>query len=148
MRNPSKKCMNGTRDFIVAVWAMSAMSWHSCTVEEHSMAKPVCRQAMTSWWSPKIDRPWAARERAATWKTVLVSSPAILYMLGIMSSRPWEAVKVVLRAPPCRAPWMAPAAPPSDCISMTVGTAPQMFSRPAADHSSAVSAIGEDGVMG
>ena len=69
-------------------------------------------------------------------------------MFGIMRSRPWEAVKVVLRAPPCRAPCMAPAAPPSDCISMTVGMSPQMFFRPAADHSSAVSAIGEDGVMG
>jgi hypothetical protein len=29
---------------------------------------------------------------------------AILYMLGIISSRPWEAVKVVVRAPACRAP--------------------------------------------
>jgi hypothetical protein len=45
---------------------------------------------MTSWWSPKIDSPWVASERAATWKTVEVSSPAILYMLGIISSRPWR----------------------------------------------------------
>ena len=56
--------------------------------------------------------------------TVEVSSPAILYMLGIISSRPWEAVNVVLSAPPCRAPCRAPAAPPSDCISTTVGTMP------------------------
>ena len=34
--------------------------------------------------------------RAATWKTVLVSSPAILYMFGIISSKPCEAVKVVV----------------------------------------------------
>ena len=32
-------------------------------------------------------------ERAVTCMTVGVSSPAILYILGIMSSRPWEAVK-------------------------------------------------------
>ena len=35
-------------------------------------------------------------ERAATWKTVGVSSPAILNMLGIIRSRPWDAVKVVV----------------------------------------------------
>ena len=34
-----------------------------------------------------------------TWKTVGMSSPAILYMFGIMSRRPWEAVKVVVKAP-------------------------------------------------
>ena len=33
---------------------------------------------MTSWWSPKIERACAATERAATWKTVLVSSPGDL----------------------------------------------------------------------
>ncbi len=30
--------------------------------------------------------------RAETWMTPGSSSPAILYMLGIISSRPWEAV--------------------------------------------------------
>src|SRR5579871_2352425 len=54
---------------------------------------------------------------AAIWNTALVSSPAILYMLGIIRSRPWLAVKVVVREPVCSAPWTAPAAPPSDCIS-------------------------------
>ena len=69
-------------------------------------------------------------------------------MLGIISSRPWEAVKVVVSAPPCRAPWTAPAAPPSDCISTTAGTLPQMFGPALAAHSSASSAIGEEGVIG
>ena len=103
---------------------------------------------MTSEWSPKIDSACAASERAATWMTVEVSSPAILYMLGIMRSRPCDAVKVVLRAPPCRAPCSAPAAPPSLCISMTVGTVPKTLRRPALAHSSASSAIVELGVIG
>ena len=103
---------------------------------------------MTSWWSPKIDRPWVASERAATCSTADVSSPAILYMFGIIRSRPWLAVNVVVSAPPWRAPCMAPAAPPSDCISTTVGIVPHTFVRPCADHSSASSAIVELGVMG
>ena len=43
-------------------------------------------------WSPKMFRLWAATVRADTWKTPGSSSPAILYMLGIISSRPWDAV--------------------------------------------------------
>ena len=38
-------------------------------------------------------RPCAASERAAMWNTVRVSSPAILYMLGIISSKPWTGGK-------------------------------------------------------
>ena len=103
---------------------------------------------MTSEWSPNIDNPCAAIDLAATWKTVALSSPAILYMLGIMSSRPCDAVNVVLRAPPCSAPCRAPAAPPSLCISMIVGTEPQRLGRSRDAHSSASSAIGDDGVIG
>ena len=80
------------------------------------MAKPVMRALMTSEWSPKIDSAWVATARAATWNTHEVSSPAILYMLGSISRNPCEAVKVVVSAPLCSAPWTAPAAPPSDCI--------------------------------
>ena len=69
-------------------------------------------------------------------------------MLGIISSKPWEAVNVVARAPLCRAPCSAPAAPPSLCISATVGTVPHRFSRPLLAHSSASSAMGDDGVIG
>ena len=124
VRKPSKKCTKGIRVCMVATCATSAMSCASCTLAELSSATPVWRTAITSWWSPKMLRPWVASERAATWKTVEVSSPAILYMLGIISSRPCEAVKVVHMAPPWSAPCMAPAAPPSDCISTTVGTWP------------------------
>src|SRR3974390_3171962 len=95
-----------------------------------------------------MERPRAARERAATWNTEGVSSPAILYMFGIISSRPCEAVNVVVSAPLCSAPWRAPAAPPSLCISTTVGTLPHTFGRLWLDHSSASSAIGDDGVIG
>ena len=42
--------------------------------------------------------------RAATWTTAGVSSPAILNMLGTISRRPCEAVKVVPKAPACKAP--------------------------------------------
>ena len=69
-------------------------------------------------------------------------------MLGIIRSRPWEAVNVVVRAPACRAPWTAPEAPPSDCISVTCGMVPQMFFFPCADHSSENSPMGEEGVIG
>ena len=148
VRKPSKKCRNGTRDFSVAACAISAVSMTSCTLLEASIAQPIWRQAITSWWSPKIERAEAARERAETWKTVEVSSPAILYMLGIISRRPCEAVKVVVSAPDCRAPCTAPAAPPSDCISTTVGTVPQRFLRPSDIHWSAHSPMLDDGVMG
>jgi len=57
------------------------------------------RQAITSEWSPKMERAWEAMARAVTWMTLEVSSPAILNMLGIINRRPCEAVKVVLAAP-------------------------------------------------
>ena len=76
------------------------------------------------------------------------NSPAILYMLGIISSRPWEAVKVVLNEPTCSIPCSAPAAPASDCISTTRGTVPNKLGRPAADHWSHHSAMGDEGVIG
>ena len=95
-----------------------------------------------------MDRPCAASDLAATCSTAGVSSPAILYMFGIIRSRPCDAVNVVVSAPLCRAPCSAPAAPPSLCISTTVGTLPHTLVRPWLDHSSASSAMGEDGVIG
>jgi hypothetical protein len=103
---------------------------------------------MMSLWSPKMESAWVARVRAVTWKTVEVNSPATLNMVGIMSRRPCEAVKVVVSDPDCRAPWVAADAPPSLCISTTDGTWPQIFVRPCADHSSAHSPMLDDGVMG
>ena len=69
-------------------------------------------------------------------------------MFGIISSRPCEAVNVVDSAPPCSAPCSAPAAPPSLCISTTEGTVPHTLVRPLLAHSSASSAIVDDGVIG
>ena len=98
------------------------------------MAQPVDRAAITSLWSPKIDSAWVAMARAATWITAGISSPAILNMLGSISSKPCEAVKVVARAPRVAAPCRVPAAPASDCISMTSGTMPSRFGRPSVAH--------------
>ena len=57
-------------------------------------------------------------------------------------------MNVVDSDPPCNAPCSAPAAPPSLCISTTAGTVPHTLGRWPLDHSSASSAIGEDGVIG
>src|SRR3990172_10896574 len=95
-----------------------------------------------------MDSACAASDRAAMWNTVAVSSPAILYMLGIISSRPCDAVNVVDSAPRCSAPCSAPAAPPSLCISITVGTAPHRLGCRSDDHSSPHSPMLELGVIG
>jgi len=136
------------RDFSVAMCATAARSFASWTEPEASMANPVERQAMTSDWSPKIDSAWVATVRADTCITNGVSSPAILNMLGIISSRPCDAVNVVDKAPACTAPCTAPAAPASDCISATCGTTPQMLGTPWAAHSSECSPMFDDGVIG
>ena len=148
VRNPSKKCTNGTRVRSVAAWATRAKSCASWTLEAEIMAQPVIRAAITSEWSPKMLSACVARVRAATWITAGVSSPAILNMLGSISSRPCEAVKVVPRVPLVTAPCSAPAAPASDWSSTTSGTAPHRLVRPAADQASADSPIAEDGVIG
>ena len=69
-------------------------------------------------------------------------------MVGIISSRPCEAVKVVVSEPDMAAPCTAAQAPPSLCISITCGMVPQRLVCPLADHSSAHSPIPEDGVIG
>ena len=88
VRKPSKKWRKGTRARSVAMWATTAISWASCTEADESIAHPVVRTCMTSLWSPKIDSACVATVRAETWMTAGVSSPAILNMLGIISSRP------------------------------------------------------------
>ncbi len=82
------------------------------------------------------------------WNTPGSISPDILYMLGIMSMRPWLAVMVVASAPPAKQPCSVPATPFSDCISFTTTGCPKKFSRPAAAHDSTFSAMCEAGVMG
>ena len=128
--------------------AMAAKSPASCTEAETSTAQPAARQAIASPWSPKIERPWAARARPATCTTTGKRSPAHRNRLGSISNSPWEAVKVVVSAPAWRAPCTAPAAPPSLCSSTTLGTAPQRLGRPAAPQASAHSPIGVAGVIG
>ena len=54
--------------------------------------------------------------------------------IGVLTARD---IEVVHSDPDCKAPWMAADAPPSDCISTTSGTVPQMFRSPRADISSA-----------
>jgi hypothetical protein len=65
-----------------------------------------------------------------------------------MSNSPCDAVNVVVRAPACKAPWTAPTAPASLCISTTAGTVSQIFGVFADDHVSAHSPMGDAGVMG
>ena len=64
------------------------MSMHSCTLEDASCAQPVCRQAITSEWSPKMEMECMLRDRAATCITAGSCNPAIRYMGGIISIRP------------------------------------------------------------
>ena len=52
------------------------------------MPKPVIRQVITSEWSPKMDRAWALTVRQEMWNTPGRNSPPILYIGGIISSRP------------------------------------------------------------
>ena len=132
----------------MAAWAIRVKSCASWTLPEQNRPKPVLRTAMTSEWSPKMESAWLATSLAETWNTVGVSSPAILNILGIISSSPCEAVKVVHSAPLVKAPWTAPLAPPSDCISLTEGTVPQIFLSPLADLASDTSPIPEEGVIG
>ena len=56
--------------------------------------------------------------------------------------------KLVPSAPEVSAPCNAPAAPPSDCISMILGTTPHRLGLPWAAHSSAHSPMLDEGVIG
>ena len=92
VRNPSKKLTKGTRDLMVAKCATPAKSITSWTEPSANIAKPVWRHAITSWWSPKIHNACDANVRADTWNTQGNNSPAILYILGIISNKPCDAV--------------------------------------------------------
>ena len=128
VRNPSKKCRNGTRPARVAAWEMQAKSWASWTELEASRANPgLAAGHHVGMIAEDRERHGSPAVRAATCIAKQVSSPAILYMVGIISRRPCDAVKVVARLPACNAPWTAPIAPPSDCISVTSGIVSQRF---------------------
>ncbi len=69
-------------------WATAPRSMASWGEEDISMPKPVIRQVITSEWSPKMDRAWALTVRQEMWNTPGRNSPPILYIGGIISSRP------------------------------------------------------------
>ncbi len=69
-------------------------------------------------------------------------------MFGIISKSPCDAVNVVVSAPATSDPCTAPAAPASDCISVTWSVWPNRFFLPWAAQASATSPIDELGVMG
>ena len=91
---------------------------------------------------------WLANARADTLNTPGNCSPATLYKLGIIRSNPCDAVNVVVNAPADKEPCTAPAAPASDCISVTCTVCPKIFSLPSVAHSSTCSGITDDGVIG
>ena len=100
VRKPSKKCRNGTRDSSVAAWAISGQVvrlLHRVRARA-ARSRSGGRPSRPSGRRRSTGRGWRA-VRAATCMQKGVSSPAILYMLGIISSRPCEAVKVVASAP-------------------------------------------------
>jgi len=79
--------MNGTRASSVAACAIKAKSITSCTAFEHSMAQPVWRGHHIGVIAE--DRQALRGQRTGCdVKTAEVNSPAILYMLGIINSRP------------------------------------------------------------
>ena len=90
--NPSKKFINGILHFNAVKCATGAKSITSCTEPSASIAYPVARADITSWWSPKIFNEDVASALAATWITPGSLSPAILYIFGIIKSNPCDAV--------------------------------------------------------
>ena len=103
----------------VAAWAIRAKSIASWTLAELSMAKPVERALHHIAVVAEDGERVRGQRAGGDVEDGGVSSPAILNMLGILAASPWDAVKVQVRAPVWSAPWTAPAAPPSLCISTT-----------------------------
>jgi hypothetical protein len=81
-------CIIGTLDLIVAIWQARPISITYYTVDENIIAKPVYLAAITSEWSPWIDKDYLVIALAAIWKTAGISSPAIKNIFGIFKRRP------------------------------------------------------------
>ena len=95
------------------------------------------------------DREPLRRERArGDVEDRAVSSPAILYMFGIISSRPWLAVKVVAQRAGLERAVDRPGRAALGLHLLDGGTVPQRLVRPCAAHWSADSPIADDGVIG
>jgi hypothetical protein len=88
VRKPSKKWIKGTRHCRVTLWATKAKSCASCTEPEAEHGKAGAARRHHVLMIAKDRQPLRREERAATWNTAAVSSPAILYMLGSISIRP------------------------------------------------------------
>jgi hypothetical protein len=98
VRKPSKKCRKGMR---VSGWR------HARSGQGRGLPARRRRPAWPSRsggrpshleWSPKIESAWAATSGRRCGRRCWSSSPAILYILGIINSKPCEAVKVVVSA--------------------------------------------------
>ena len=136
------------RDSSVAACAMAAKSCASCTEFEHSIAKPVCRQAITSEWSPKIDSACVASVRAATCMHERRQLARDLVHVGdhqqqALRRREGGRERARLQRAVDRA-GRARLRLHLDHL----GDAPQRFGLPRLDHSSQTSAIGLLGVIG
>ncbi len=92
MRNPSKKCRNGTRPSMAARCGTAVRSMTSCTLPSQIIARPVWRHAITSEWSPKMENACVPTVRELTCRTPGSSSPLRRYSAGIISIRPCEEV--------------------------------------------------------
>ncbi len=140
--------MNGTRPSIAARCGTAVRSITSCTLPSHIMASPVCLHAITSEWSPKMEKACVPTVLELTCRTPGSSSPLSLYSAGTISISPCEAVYEVVSAPASSAPCIAPAAPHSLSISTRRTGCPNRFFLPLAAQTSTCAAIGEDGVIG
>ena len=148
VRKPSKKCTNGTRASSVAACAISAKSMTSCTELEASMRESGGpRGHHVAVIAENGERLAGQRPRG----DVENGRGQLARDLVHVRDHEQQALRRRERggkAPVCSAPWTAPAAPPSLCISITVGTVPQMFGFCSADHWSAHSPMLDEGVIG
>ena len=109
----------------------------------------MARIAITSEWSPKIDSAWVAIERAATWKTVAGQLAGDLEHVGqhqqqALGRREGRRQRAGLQ----RAMHRAGGAALALHLLHDRGRRPRCCECPSEAHSSASSAIVEDGVIG
>ena len=110
VRKPSKKCRKGNARFEGGGMGNQR---HVVTFLDRSRRRVTQNLSGAPPSRPSGHRKWIRlaplSDRAAIWKTVGVSSPAILYIFGSINNNPCEAVKVVVNEPTCNAPCTAPS---------------------------------------